>query len=101
MGELTSNCLVLISTITSHVDGLTKLLAELSVGDHVSVVSSRSSLAKSLTALAELHDLISRISPKPIVTDYRRRCIAALMRAVDVFHGLRHEDFIIGVFLGV
>jgi hypothetical protein len=102
MGELASNCLILISTVTSHVDWLTKLLAELSAGDHASVVSSRSSLAKSLTVLAELHDLESHITPELIATGYRRRYIAALMRAVDVVHGLCHEDFtVVGAFLGV
>ena len=102
MGELASNCHGLISTLTSHVDGLTKLLTELSTKDHASAVSSRSSLVKSLTALAEILDLMSRISSEPNATDYRRRCIAALMRAVELIHGLGHEDFtIIGVFLGV
>ena len=102
MGELTNKCLGLISTLTSHIDGLTKFLTEVSTKDHASAVSSRSSLVKSLTALAGLLDLMSRIAPEPIATEHRRRCITALMRAVELVHGLGHDDFaIIGIFLGV
>ena len=102
MGELATSCLRLISTLSPHIDGLTKLFTELPTKDQASVVSSRSSLAKSLTALAEIYDLMSRISPEPIATDYRRRCIAALLRAIEVVHGLGHEGFsIMGAFLGV
>jgi len=102
MGDLANNCVGLIPTLTSHIKGLTERLAEPSNKDHASAVSSRSSLVESLTALAETHDLMSRISPDPLATDYRRQCIAAQMRAVDAVHGLSHEDFtIIGAFLGV
>ena len=100
--ELMNNCYGLISSLDSHVEGLTKFLTELSIKDYPSAVSLRSSLVKSSTALAEILDLMSRISTEPTATDYRRRCIAALMRAVEVVRGLRHEDFtIIGVLLGV
>lgn len=100
--ELANNCLRLITVVTSHVDGLTKFLTEASNKDHASAVSARSSLIKSLTALAETLDLMSRISLEPAATDYRRQCIAALMRAVDVVRGLGHDDFAItGAFLGV
>ena len=97
-----NNCHGLVSTLDSHIEGLTKLLTELSTKDHPSAVSLGSSLVKSLTALTEILDLMSRISNEPNATDFRRQCIAALMRAVKVVHSLRHEDFtIIGVFLGV
>ena len=102
MRELANNCQGLISLLTPHIDGLTKLLTELPTKDHAGAVSLRSSLIKSLTALAEMLDLMSSISHEPTATDHRRRCIAALMRAIEVAHGLAPEDFtIIGVFLGV
>jgi len=102
VGKLMNNSHGLVSTLDSHIEGLTKLLTELSTKDHPSAVSLRSSLVKSSTALAEILDLVSRISTEPSATDFRRQCIAALMRAVEVVHSLRHEDFtIIGVFLGV
>ena len=102
MGELTKKCLGLIPTLTSHVNGLITFLAEASTKDHASTVSPRSSLVKSLTALAELLDLMSRISPEHIAIDHRRQCIAGLIHAVKLVHGLDHEDFaIIGIFFGV
>ena len=102
MGELAGSCHALISTFNSHIDGVIKLITELSTGDRASAVSSRSSLIQSLTALAELFDLMSRISPEPIATDYRRQCIAALMRAIEVVHSLGHGDFtVIGAFFVV
>ena len=102
MRELMNSCQGLISMLTSHVNGLTKLLMELPTKDHPGAVSLRSSLIKSLTALAEMHDHMSSISHEPIATDHRQRCIAALMRAIEVIHSLAPEDFtIIGVFFGV
>ena len=102
MGELTSKCIRLVSTLTSHVDGLTKLLAELSNKDHEGAISSRSSLVKSLTALAEILDLMSRISHESVATDYRRQCITALVRAIELVHGMGPDDFTsAGLFLGV
>ena len=102
VGVLVTNCLRLIPTITSHVDGLTKLLAELPDEDHANAVSLRSSLVKSLTGLAEILDLTSRISPPPLATDHQRRCILVLMRAVEFVHGLGQDDYlIIGLFLAV
>ncbi|KAF9653337.1 hypothetical protein BDM02DRAFT_1892850 [Thelephora ganbajun] len=97
-----NSCLELISTLNSHIDALTKLLTELSNKDHASAVSSRSSLVESLTALAEIHEFMSRISLEPLATEYRRQCVMTLMRAVEVTHGLGPEDFmIIGAFLGI
>jgi len=102
MGGLTSSCLGLISTLTSHVDGLTELSTGPLNKDRASAVSLRSSLVNSLAALAEMLDLMSRISPEPLGTDYRRQCIAALTRAVKAVHELGHEEFTaIGTFLGV
>ena len=98
VGALASNCLELIPTLTSHVDGLTKFLT----GDHANAVSVQSSLVISLTALAEILDLMSGISPEPLATDYRHRSTAALMRAVEVVHGLDQDDFlVVGLFLAV
>ena len=97
-----NSCLGLIPTLISHVKGLEGLFAELGGKDLASAVTLRASLVKSLTALAEILDLMSRISPEPLTTDYRRHSIAALTRAVGVVHGLGHEDFTsIGTFLGV
>lgn len=102
MGELANKCIGLVSTLTSHVEGLTKLLAELSNKGHQGAVSSRSSLVESLTALAEILDLMSRISHEPVATDYRRQCITTLVRAIEVVHGLGPDDFTnTGVLLGV
>ena len=102
VGTLATNCLRFISTLTSHVDGLTKLLAELPDEDHTNAVSLGCCLVMSLTALAEILDLMSRVSPEPLATDYQRRCIVVLMRAVEVVHGLGQDDFlIIGLFLAV
>lgn len=102
MGELANKCIGLVSTLTSHIEGLTKLLAELSNKDHGGAVSSQSSLVKSLTALAEILDLMSSISHEPVATDYRRQCIAALLRAIEVVRGLSPDDFTsTGLLLGV
>jgi len=102
MGGLAERCLGLISTLTSHVDGVTNLLTELPSNDNAGAGSLRGSLVSSLTAVAETLDLMSRISPEPLATDYRRQSIAALMRAVDVVHGLGHRGFtVIGTYLGV
>lgn len=102
MGVLANSCLGLISILTSHIDGLAKLFAGPPSEDHANAVLSRSILVESLTALAEMFDLMSRISPEPLATDYRRQCIATLTRAVEVVHGLRREDFhIVEAFLGV
>lgn len=90
---LTNSCIGLIHTLTSHVEGLTKLLAGLSNDDRANEVLSRSSLVESLTALAEMFDLMSRISPEPLATDHRRQCIATLIRATGVVSGLVHDDF--------
>ena len=99
MGGLANNRLGLISI---HVGVLTKLLTELPKEDHASAVSLRSSLVQSSTAIAELHDLVSRISPEPLATDHRRRSVAALMGAIDVVHQLGQEDLTaIGLFFGV
>jgi hypothetical protein len=47
-------------------------------------------------------DLMSRISPEPLATDYQRQSIVALMRAVEVVHELGQNDFlVIGLFLAV
>lgn len=100
MGALANNCLRLLPTLTSNVDGLTKSLTE--TEDHTSAVSLRSSLFESSTALAEILGLMWRISPEPLETDYRRRCIAALMRAVEVIHRLGQDDFlVVGLFIAV
>ena len=102
VGALVNSCHALILTLTSHVEGLTKFLAELPAENHGNAASSRSSLIESLTALAEMLDLMWRISPEPLATDYRRRCIVALMRAVEVVHGVIHGDLlVIGLFLAV
>jgi hypothetical protein len=102
MGALANGCLGLISRLTPHVEGLTELITESSNEDQASAVSSQSSLVESLTALAEMFDLISRISPEPLVTDYRTRCIATLLEAIKIIHRLGHDDyFIVGPFLGV
>ena len=93
MTTLTNSCIGLIHTLTSHVEGLTKLLAGLSNDDRANEVLSRSSLIESLTALAEMFDLMSRISPEPLATDHRRQCIATLIRATGVVSGLVHDDF--------
>ena len=101
-GPLANSCVGLISTLTSHVDGLTKLLTGPSSEDRATAVSFRSSLVQSLTALAEILDLLSRISPGTIAADYRRQCIGSLMQAVGVVRGLDHGDFLnVGAFLGV
>ena len=97
MGELAGNCHALISTLTFHVGGVEKFLTE----GYASQMSLEYSLIQPLTALAELLDLMSRISLEPISTDYRRQCIAALMRATGVVHSLNYGGFtIIGAFLG-
>lgn len=93
MGTLTNSCLGLIHTLTSHVEGLTKVLAGLSNEDRGNEVLLRSSLVESLTALAEMFDLMSRISPEPLATDHRRQCIATLIRATGAVSGLGHNDF--------
>ena len=102
LGGFADGCIGLISKLTSHVDGLTKLLTELPSKDEAGAGSLRASLDTSLTALSEILDLMSRISHEPLATDYRHQSIAVLMRAIDVVHGLGHKGFtIIGTFLGV
>jgi len=102
LGGFAESCIGLISTLTSHIDGLTKLLTELPSKDEAGAGSLRASLVTSLTALSETLDLMSRISHEPLATDYRHRSIAVLMRAIDIVHGLGHKGFtIIGTFLGV
>jgi len=102
MGGLANNCLGLISTLASHVDGLTELSTGPLNKDRANAVSLRSSLVNSLAALAEVLDLMSRISPEPLATDYQRQCIAALTRAAKAVHGLGHEGFTaVGTFFGV
>lgn len=102
MRGLVSGCIRQISALTSHVDGITELLTKLLDKDHASAVSLQVSLVGSLTALAETLDLMSRISPEPLATDYRRRCIAPIMRAIEIAHGLGREDFaVVGMFIVV
>ena len=49
-----------------------------------------------------MFDLMSRISPEPLATDYRRKFITALMRAVEVVHGMGHDDsLVVELFLAV
>ena len=101
MGGLANSCLRMISTLNSHIDGLTELLANLTSEDRASAASLQASLVKSLTSLAEILDLMSRISPEPLATDYRRQCITALMRTIEIIHGLKQDFAIVGTFLGV
>lgn len=102
VGALANNCLRLVSVLTSHVDGLAKIPPQLQNEDQAGSAGLRSSLAESLTALAEMYDLMSRISPEPLATEYRRRCIVDLMRAVEVVHGLGHDNLIaVGLGLAV
>ena len=79
-----------------------KIFAESSNEDRASAVSARSSVIELLTALAEMFDLMSRISLEPHMTDYRRRCIVTLLRAIKDIQRVNHDDyFVAGVFLGV
>ena len=81
---------------------MTKLLTELPDNGDAGAGSLRGSLALSLASLAGILDLMSRISPEPLAADYRRQSITALMRAIDIIHGLGREGFtLIGTFLGV
>lgn len=102
MGELAKGCPGLASTINSHIEGLTALVTELSNKNPASALSSRSSLVESLTALAETLDLMARISPEPLASNYRHQGVAALVRAIDDLHWFSHEDFtVVGIALGV
>ena len=102
MQDLTNSYLGLISTLTPHINGVTELLTKLTNKDHASEVSLQVSLIQSLTALADTLDLMARVSPEPLATEYRRECIMALMRTIEDVRGLGHEDVtVIGTFLGV
>ena len=102
MDVLETSCLGLISVLTPHIDGLAKLFSGPSSEDHPNAVLLRSIVVESLTALAEIFDLMSRISPEPLATNYRRQCIATLTQAVEVVRGLQREDFhIVEASLGV